>query len=93
MSFGLGQIMGFNYKRVGMKSAKELYTAPLDQQIISIGRFLTLSWRVRAVVSKMNPTANDFKTVARYYNGSGYAAHHYDESLARWFREFKGIRG
>jgi peptidoglycan hydrolase-like protein with peptidoglycan-binding domain len=93
MSFGLGQVMGFNYKRVGAKSAKELYTAPLEHQIISIARFLTLSSRVRPVVRKMNPTENDFKAVAKYYNGSGYAAHHYDESLARWFREFKLIRG
>lgn len=92
MSFGLGQIMGFNYKRVGAKSAKDLYTLPLEQQIISIARFLTLSSRTRPVVKKMNPTADDFKAVARYYNGRGYAAHHYDESLARWFREFKMLR-
>jgi peptidoglycan hydrolase-like protein with peptidoglycan-binding domain len=93
MSFGLGQIMGFNYNRVGAKSAKELYTAPLEKQIISIARFLTLSSRVRPVVKKMNPSDNDFKAVAKYYNGSGYASHHYDESLARWFREFKILRG
>lgn len=93
MSFGLGQIMGFNYDRIGASSAKELYTAPLDQQVLSIARFLTRSSRVRPVVSQKNPSVNDFKAVARYYNGSGFATHHYDESLARWLREFKIIRG
>ncbi|MEL6971207.1 MAG: N-acetylmuramidase domain-containing protein [Bacteroidota bacterium] len=92
MSFGLGQIMGFNYNRVGADSAEDLYTFPMAKQIISIARFLTLSSRTRPVVRKMNPTADDFKAVARYYNGSGFAAHHYDESLARWFREFKLLR-
>lgn len=92
MSFGLGQILGVNYNRVGASSAKELYTFPLEQQIISIARFLTLSSKVRPVVRKLNPNENDFKIVARYYNGSGYATHHYDESLARWFREFSLIR-
>ncbi|CAM3499682.1 N-acetylmuramidase domain-containing protein [Aequorivita lipolytica] len=93
MSFGLGQIMGFNYSSIGANSAKELYTAPLEKQITSIARFLTLRSSVRNVVSKTNPTADDFKVVAKYYNGSGYATHHYDESLGRWFREFKLLRG
>ncbi len=93
MSFGLGQVMGFNFDRVGASSAKELYTLPLDKQIASIARFLTLSSRVRPAVQKSNPSAADFQAVARYYNGSGFAAHHYDESLARWFREFKVLRG
>lgn len=93
MSFGLGQIMGFNYNRIGAPSAVALYTFPLEKQIISVARFLTLSSRVRPVVRKMNPSVSDFQAVARYYNGTGFAKHHYDESLARWFREFKVLRG
>ena len=93
MSFGLGQIMGFNANNIGASSAKELYTFPMEKQIASIARFLMRRSSVRAVVSKSNPTVTDFQTVARFYNGSGFAAHHYDESLARWFREFKVIRG
>ncbi|MGB3345633.1 MAG: N-acetylmuramidase domain-containing protein [Aequorivita sp.] len=93
MSFGLGQIMGFNYNSIGAQSAKELYTAPLEKQITSIARFLTIRSSVRNVVSKTNPTAEDFKVVASYYNGSGYAGHYYDESLGRWFKEFRILRG
>jgi len=93
MSFGLGQILGVNYNQVGAQSAQELYTLPMTKQIIAIARFLTRRQSIRAVVGKSDPTADDFKVVARFYNGSGYAAHHYDESLARWFREFKVLRG
>jgi len=38
------------------------------------------------MVSNKNPSANGFKAVARYYNGSDYETHHYDESLATWFK-------
>ena len=69
MSFGLGQIMGFNYKRVGAESAQELFTFPMEKQITSIARFLTLSRRVKPALSKRSPTADDFKAVARYYAG------------------------
>lgn len=93
MSFGLGQILGVNYNQVKASSAQELYTLPMTKQIIAIARFLTRRQSTRTVVGKLNPTADDFKVVARFYNGSGYAAHHYDESLARWFREFKALRG
>ena len=92
MSFGLGQIMGFNYKRVGASSAKELFTLPLDGQIYSIARFLAAYWRNRPALAKASPNESDFRRIARYYNGSGYHVHHYDESLARWFREFKMLR-
>lgn len=93
MSFGLGQILGVNYNLVGASSAHELYTLPMTKQITAIARFLTRRSSTRTVVGKDNPTANDFKIVAKFYNGSGYATHHYDESLARWFREFKSLRG
>lgn len=41
------------------------------------------------VVKKSNPRGEDFHKLARFYNGPKYAAHHYHESLARWFREFR----
>ncbi|MEM0995338.1 MAG: N-acetylmuramidase domain-containing protein, partial [Bacteroidota bacterium] len=92
MSFGLGQIMGFNYKRVGAASAKALYIAPLEDQITFVARFLAATPALRAAVAKKNPNANDFKVVARRYNGAAYAVNEYDEKIARKFREFVKIR-
>jgi hypothetical protein len=86
MSMGLGQVMGANYKRVGAASASELFTAPSERQVEFVARFLRAKGHV---VSKGNPTAADFREVAKFYNGSKYEAHHYHESLERWFREFR----
>lgn len=91
-SFGLGQIMGFNFKDVGAASAQSLYTLPLEKQIMAIARFLSNTKAVRDVVGKTNPSAQDFQIVAKRYNGSQFAKHFYDERIASWFQEFKVIR-
>jgi hypothetical protein len=88
MSLGLGQIMGENYAAVGATSATQLFTAPIAEQVAFIARFLKGK---SAVVGKKNPTDEDFRAVARFYNGSGYEAHRYHETLARWFREFRQL--
>jgi hypothetical protein len=85
MSFGLGQILGSNYQRVRASSPKNMYISPLLEQVVFVGRFLAKKPRV---VSKTNPNEQDFHILARYYNGPGYAKHHYHESLQRWFNEF-----
>jgi len=92
MSFGLGQILGSNFKRVGAASAEAMFFSPIEEQVSFIGRFLTTSSKTRPVVAKSNPSEEDFETVARAYNGAGFRKHHYHESLARWFREFHMLR-
>ncbi len=88
MSLGLGQIMGMNYKQVGASSAKSLYTSPLKDQVLFVGRFLAPKGKV---LSKSNPGDSDFRKIARFYNGPGYEKHHYHERIARWFREFSHL--
>jgi peptidoglycan hydrolase-like protein with peptidoglycan-binding domain len=91
MSFGLGQILGDNYKAVKAASAKAMFTSPLPEQVLFVARFLTGNGRMRAVVAKTNPVAADFHTIGRHYNGPAYETHHYHESIERWFKEFKGL--
>jgi hypothetical protein len=88
MSFGLGQILGVNYRRVGAPSAQAMFTSPLNEQVLYVARFIA---RKSNVVSKKNPSEMDFRKLARYYNGPGYAAHYYHEGVARWFREFRTL--
>jgi hypothetical protein len=88
MSFGLGQILGVNYQKVGAASARAMFVSPLNEQVLFIARFLA---PLRSIVSRKNPSEQDFRDVARYYNGPGYAKHHYHERIARWFREFRSI--
>jgi hypothetical protein len=88
MSFGLGQIMGFNYQHVGALSAEAMFYSPLQEQILFIARFIAPK---QSVVSKTDPTMPDFEAMARFYNGPAYAKHFYHERLQRWFREFRRL--
>ncbi len=92
MSIGLGQIMGFNFERVGAPSARSLITSPIEEQVLYVARFIAHPTPGRVVV-KRTPGADDFRTLARYYNGPRYEAHEYHERLERWFNEFRLLRG
>jgi peptidoglycan hydrolase-like protein with peptidoglycan-binding domain len=88
MSFGLGQIMGFNHHSVGAPSAEAMLYSPMEEQVLYVARFIA---RKSAVVAKKNPESSDFRIMARFYNGPAYAKHFYHERLARWFREFRRL--
>ncbi len=91
-SFGLGQILGCNYKMVKAASAKAMFCSPLKDQVLHIGRFLIKrSKHTKAVVQKQKPKETDFRTLARYYNGPKYEEHRYHESIASWYKEFKAL--
>ena len=72
-------------------SARALVTSSLDEQVLFVARFLAQR-SFPSAVSRTEPGEDDFRRVARYYNGPGYAAHHYHESLERWFREFRYLQ-
>jgi N-acetylmuramidase/Putative peptidoglycan binding domain len=91
MSFGLGQILGDNYRKVGASSARAMYASSAPEQIAQIARFLAAKADIARIVGLSAPRDEDFRGVARYYNGPGYEKHHYHESLATWFREFKAL--
>ena len=80
--------MGFNHARVGAASAREMLHSPAGDQVLYVARFLLPR---RKIVAKADPASDDFHSVARFYNGSGYAKHFYHERLARWFREFRRL--
>ena len=92
MSFGLGQVMGENYREIGADSAFGMFKSPLAEQVYFIGRFL-VSKRLNDVLVKQAPTEADFRRVALRYNGPRYEVNHYHESLERWFGEFRALVG
>lgn len=91
MSFGLGQILGDNFKTVKATSARAMFTSPLPDQVLFVARFLVANGRMRPVVAKNAPVDADFRVIGRYYNGPSYEAHQYHESIARWFKEFRSL--
>lgn len=91
-SFGLGQILGVNYKMVGAPSAQSMFFSSPKEQVVHIARFLIKrSINTKKVVQKSKPVDQDFRTIARYYNGPKYEEHHYHERLARWYKEFQSL--
>ena len=71
-SIGLGQIMGFHYKRLGFKTVGEMWDdakVSLENQVRQICKFIQTDKNLlKAIKNK------DWNTIASIYNGSGYLA-------------------
>lgn len=82
-SWGLFQVMGFNWRLCGYKSVQGLVddAKSIDGQIDMGLRFIKANGLVDALKRK------EWSTFARRYNGSGYAANAYDIKLAREYDE------
>lgn len=77
-SWGMFQLMGFNYGLCGMLSVTELVEAMQESermQLVLLGRFLKATGMVKAVQRK------DWAGFAKLYNGPGYERNAYDVKL------------
>jgi hypothetical protein len=87
ISMGLGQIMGFNARRVGFPSAEAMFKAfdanEANQVFAFINFFLSDPQLAQAVRSK------DWRTIARLYNGPGNV-NHVAPLLESTYRELGG---
>jgi hypothetical protein len=87
ISMGLGQIMGFNARRVGYPSAEAMFRAfdasEAFQVFAFINFFLSDPQLAQAVRSK------DWRTIARLYNGPGNVDH-VAPKLERTYRQLAG---
>lgn len=92
-SIGLGQIMGFHWKRLGFKSVGEMWDfakLSLEQQIWQIAKFIDTDKALKfAIVEK------DWTKIATIYNGSGfkelakkYKREPYDESMKKAYENY-----
>ncbi|MDR2075723.1 MAG: N-acetylmuramidase family protein [Desulfovibrio sp.] len=86
-SFGLFQIMGFNYAACGFDSVEAFVAAQERgeaEQLESFCALLKSQGQVRFLA------ARDFAGFAARYNGPGYAANQYDVRLRRAYERCKG---
>lgn len=91
ISMGIGQIMGFNAKRVGYQDAQTMFEAfsqSLEAQITAMFRFIATDKGLLQAAKTDN-----FAEFARKYNGSGYAANSYDAKLANAKQNFTKVTG
>lgn len=85
-SWGLAQIMGFNYQVCGCKSVSEfveMMSESEGRQLELFARFIKNNrWDV--YLRKL-----DWKGFARHYNGAGYAVNLYDKRLEKAYGKYK----
>jgi len=84
-SWGIGQIMGTNYKLAGFEDAEDMVAAMSeseDRQLTAMAAFLAETG-LRASLQ-----SHDWASFARGYNGSNYAANRYDIRLNAEYRKY-----
>jgi hypothetical protein len=84
-SWGMGQIMGSNYKLAGCASVQEMVEAAKESeanQLLQMGNFIKSAGLADELASL------NWAGFARGYNGPGYAQNKYDEKLAANYEKF-----
>jgi hypothetical protein len=87
-SWGLGQIMGFNHKAAGYRSAHamvEAFAADEESHLDAMVNFIITNGLDDEI------RRHDWAGFARGYNGAGYRANKYDERLAAAFAKWRKI--
>jgi hypothetical protein len=80
-SFGLPQVMGFNFKAAGFKSVGAMLDAfkeSEENQVRGMLSFIKSNKNLHAAIK-----AKDWRTFAYYYNGPKYQVNKYDYKLAK----------
>ena len=96
-SIGLGQIMGFHWKRLGYKNVDEMWNDAklgLEQQFNQLIKFIETDNRLLNAIKN-----KDWHLVATYYNGSGYkklaekiGREPYNISLEKAYNKYKALQ-
>lgn len=93
-SIGLGQVMGFHYKRLGYKTVGAMWDDAKrgeDRQIFQMAEFIRTDNRLISALKNKN-----WHLVATYYNGAGYmniakkyGREPYNISMEKAFKKYK----
>lgn len=85
-SWGLFQLMGFNYKLCGYASVQAFVKAMKESEDNQLSAFVNF---IKAQPGLLNALkAKDWATFARLYNGKNYAINQYDTRLAAAYKSF-----
>ena len=86
-SWGMFQLMGFNYKACGYATIQDFVNAMYKSEDSQLDAFVGF---IRSNSSLNQALKNkDWATVARIYNGSDYKKNAYDTKLAEAYKSFK----
>jgi hypothetical protein len=84
-SWGLGQIMGSNYKMVGCASVEEMVAQAMESEAAQL-RQMALFIKSSGLLDELQ--RKDWAGFARGYNGPGYAQNKYDEKLEAAYSKY-----
>jgi len=85
-SWGIFQIMGYHYKKVGYKTVKEYVKAMNKSEryhLMAFGKFIKSEGLVKYLKNK------EWAKFAYRYNGAGYKKNKYDKKLAAAYKKYK----
>jgi len=85
-SWGLFQIMGFNYKACGCKTIQEFVNRMMDSEDEQLELFINYITNSKLDDELIN---EDWAGFARGYNGAQYAKNNYDKKLKVAFLKYK----
>lgn len=86
-SWGLGQVMGSNFRMVGCASVDQMVKQAMDAEVSQL-RHMAGFIKTSGLLPKMQ--ALDWAGFAKGYNGPGYAKNQYDVKLAAAYTKFTG---
>lgn len=87
VSWGLGQIMGFNAKQIGYTSALDMATRFGDgehEQLYGVVQFIRNDPQLLKALQ-----SRDWKQVAYHYNGEAYMKNEYDLKLGHFYERYE----
>lgn len=85
-SWGMFQIMGFNYAACGFKSIQEFINAMYHSEGSQLLAFVNFIKNDRRMLAALK--AKDWASFAKYYNGPNYAINKYDVKLANAYKKW-----
>jgi len=88
-SWGLGQVLGENFKAAGFESVQAMVAAMCDDEEHHLAAMVRF---IKANNLDLALRAHDWRAFAKGYNGPGYATHDYHGRLARAFAKWQGIK-
>jgi hypothetical protein len=88
-SWGLGQILGENYKAAGYATPQEMVKACVDDEENHLAMMVRF---IKANRLDDDLRRHDWAGFARGYNGAQYAKNNYDGRLAAAFKKWQGIK-
>lgn len=86
-SWGLGQVMGFNFKAAGFKTVKDMVDKFSESEMEQLRGMFNFIKSNNKLITALR--VKDWATFARYYNGPKYKDFKYDTRLAEAYNSSK----